>query len=238
MNAKLMYSDFINDYSPILIDNGFVRRRNAFYRRSNNETILRISMMPVLESFFVYCSAYPFAAGFDTADTRITHSSFFMDVNQLTALLLNKKLLDVSNYDKGDYSLFRETTYHNFASYIFPEFNKICGLTSYLSYLEWQITLISTACHQEEKLNPKVPAIVYWQKGDYDKVCEYLQEYLTVNESDYKELLSRPPGGFVTNYNLIKEIVSELVNGNHTIIDDILSNRMQISIATCQRLRL
>ena len=128
--SRIIRKDFINDYGPLLTENGFVKKRNTFYR-VHDGVFLYVALVFFSSEWTVTFAAYPFSQGYEDMNGKDGYrvSSMIRDLKRLNK---ERSTLDSSDRSEENYQYIREQYCKAFFETAFPEFNKVTNIDAYI----------------------------------------------------------------------------------------------------------
>lgn len=226
-SAQQLYRDFRLIYGELLFPHGFTFKNHSFYRRHADDVLLEVSVFSRFPFFDVIFEAYPFS--FAYTDHKKGNG---LGVDWLMA---NRAKRIGQTYERqlhASYESKMERIYNAFSTKIFPEFNKVRSLDTYLFYHEWFVSSVGQMAKCCSDFWPLL------QQKNYGAAYQYIQEYLTQNASKYAEkiLMKDQSSPYVKNYEFLEELAQKIDARYYEEIDDCTRRRIMITCDTCKRL--
>lgn len=225
--TQQLYRDFRLIYGKLLFSRGFKFKNHSFYRCHADDVLLEVSLFSRFPYFDVIFEAYPFA--FAYTDHKKGNS---LGVDWFMANRAKRIGQTYERQSHASYESKMDRIYNAFSMEIFPEFNKVCSLDTYLSYHEWFVSSVGqmVGCYSD-----------FWpllQQKNYGTAYQYIQEYLTQNASKYAEkvLMEKQSSPYVKNYEFLEELARKIDAQCYGEIDDYTQSRVMVTRDTCKRL--
>lgn len=225
--TQQLYQDFRLIYGKLLLPHGFTFKNHSFYRRHADDVLLEVSIFSRVPYFDVIFEAHPFSFAYtDHKKGNGLGVDWFM---------ANRAKRIGQTYERqlhASYESKMERIYHAFSTEIFPEFNKVRSLDTYLSYQEWFISSVGQIAGCCSDFWPLL------QQKNYGAAYQYIQEYLAQNASEYAEkvLMGNQSSPYVKNYELLRELARKIDAQCYGEIDDCTQSRVMVTCDTCKRL--
>ena len=225
-NTQQIHRDFKALYGKLLIPQGFVFKKNAFYRRHADDVLLVVSAFLRHPCFEVTFEVYPFSCAYTAAkEWRALGVDWFM------ANRAKRRGEIYERCPQDPYAVKMERMFHAFSAAIFPEFNKVVSLDTYMAYDEW----FSSSVGWPEDIISDI--WVSLQRKDYSAAYKYIRRYLDDNAQRYAE--RRADGNrasYTKEYEFWMEIANKLSRLCYSEIDRYTQERVDVTSDTCKRL--
>lgn len=231
ISSSTIRKDFWKDYECTLLEYGFVKRRNILYRIHGNDIILYVSLNFFRSEWTVTFASYAFA-------------SAYRDLKGYDGIRMNS-ILECVNHDQTNFNIFRvldrtpenyqyiRKLYHTvFFEYVFPIFNSVTSIDTYIKFKNWHANI--------ENLIPDYEnlALASFQAHEYNQGASYLKQYLQDKQRSYKRRIMNAPDNFTREYEMYTGFVNDVRNNCTTNIDTYIKSRIAITTNTCSELGL
>ena len=225
-NAQQIHRDFKSFYGELLLSHGFIFKKNAFYRRNADDVLLEVSTILRRPYFEVTFAAYPFSCAYTAAkEWRALGIDWFMRNRA-------KRMGEIYERQLPDpYEKKMERMFQAFSTTIFPEFNKVVSLDTYMLYDEWFSISVGLPVDTISDI------WVYLQQKDYSTAYKYIQKYLNDNAQRYAEKVAGgDKSSYTTEYKFWMDVADKINMRHYSEIDRYTQERVNITSDTCKRL--
>lgn len=226
-DTRQLYQGFQSIYEKLLLPHGFMLKKHSFYRRHADDVLLEVSIFSRFPYFDVTFDAYPFSCAYTDHKGRKGWGVDWFMVNRANHIgqTYERQL-------RAPYELKMEHVFNAFSTVIFPEFNKVCSLDTYLSYREWFASSVGQMADSSSDLWPLL------QQKNYSAAYQHIQGYLTQNASKYAEKTTSgdQSSSYVRNYEFLEGLARKIDTQRYKEIDDYMQNRVMVTCDTCKRL--
>ena len=222
VTSRIIRKDFINDYGPVLTENGFVKKRNTFFR-VHDGVFLYVALVFFSSEWTVTFAAYPFSQGYEDMKGHDGYrvSSLISDMKRRNN---ERSTLDSSDRSEENYQYIREQYRKAFFERAFPEFNKVTNIDAYIDYCAWRDGITGMSNDQAYW------AFVHFQQLDYEKGAQCLGRHITEMAKTYQKRLSKKYfGAFEKEYEMCVRFLEQLQNGDTSGIDDYINSQVEIT---------
>lgn len=231
VSSGTIRKDFYKDYGTILSEHGFVKHGNTFYRIHNSDVLLYVTISFFRSEWTITFASYAFASAYEDMKgyDGIRMSSLLRHLSH------NQEEINTLNFHdrrSANYQHIREQYLTFFLKFIFPIFNNITSIETFIKFKNWYAH-ISRLIPDYENM-----ALASFQAHAYNQGASYLKQYLQDTQRAYRHRIIDKPDDFTKTYEMYTVFVNDISNNYTANIDAYIKNRISITANTCSELGL